>query len=97
MVADNRVALITGSSRGIGRAIALDLATTMRVVVNYRSNEGEANSVVERIGAAGGQAIAVQADRYFLRAGQKAMPCLLGLHKSGFKFEQGFCHGFPHK
>ena len=62
MIANNRVALITGSSRGIGRAIALDLATTMRVVVNYRSNEGEANSVVERIVAAGGQAIAVRAD-----------------------------------
>lgn len=62
MVVDKRVALITGSSRGIGRAIALDLATTMRVVVNYRTNEREADSVVAQIEAAGGQAIAVQAD-----------------------------------
>jgi 3-oxoacyl-[acyl-carrier protein] reductase len=62
LVVDKRVALITGSSRGIGRAIALDLATTMRVVVNYRTNEREADSVVAQIEAAGGQAIAVQAD-----------------------------------
>ena len=59
---DNRVALITGSSRGIGRAIALNLATTMKVVVNYRANEAEANSVVGQIVAMGGDAVAVKAD-----------------------------------
>jgi 3-oxoacyl-[acyl-carrier protein] reductase len=59
---DNRVALITGSSRGIGKAIALNLAATMKVVVNYRSNEGDANAVVEQIVAEGGDAIAVRAD-----------------------------------
>lgn len=59
---DNRVALITGSSRGIGKAIALQLAATMKVVVNYRANEKEADLVVEQIVAMGGDAIAVRAD-----------------------------------
>ena len=59
---DNRVALITGSSRGIGKAIALQLAATMKVVVNYRANEKEAHLVVEQIAAMGGDAIAVRAD-----------------------------------
>ncbi len=61
-MADKRVALITGSSRGIGRAIALNLAASMKVVVNYRTNESEANSAVEQIIAMGGDAIAVRAD-----------------------------------
>ena len=61
-MADKRVALITGSSRGIGRAIALNLAASMKVVVNYRTNESEANSAVEEIIATGGDAIAVRAD-----------------------------------
>ena len=60
---ENKVAVVTGSSRGIGRAIALELARRgARLVVNYnRSAEGAAE-VVAAIEAAGGQAIAVQAD-----------------------------------
>lgn len=58
-----RVALVTGASRGIGRAIALQLgASGAAVVVNYRGSEAAAHEVVGQITAAGGQAIAVQAD-----------------------------------
>jgi len=59
----DKVAVVTGASRGIGRAIALELARLgANVVVNYRSNAGAAAEVVEAIEADGGQAIAVQAD-----------------------------------
>jgi 3-oxoacyl-[acyl-carrier protein] reductase len=54
---------VTGSSRGIGRAIALRLAAGgSRVVVNYRGSEAAANEVVQQIRAEGSEAIAVQAD-----------------------------------
>ena len=60
---ENRVAVVTGGSRGIGRAIALELAQRgARVVVNYNRNEEAASEVVAAIEAAGGQAVAVQAD-----------------------------------
>lgn len=59
----DKVAVVTGASRGIGRAIALRLAQGgAKVVVNYRSNEAAAAEVVEQIRASGGEAIAVQAD-----------------------------------
>jgi 3-oxoacyl-[acyl-carrier protein] reductase len=59
----DKVAVVTGSSRGIGRAIALRLAANgARVVVNYRGNEAAANEVVEQVRAGGGEAVAVRAD-----------------------------------
>jgi 3-oxoacyl-[acyl-carrier protein] reductase len=59
----DKVAVVTGSSRGIGRAIALRLAAGgAKVVVNYRGNESAAGSVVQAITSDGGEAIAVQAD-----------------------------------
>ena len=55
--------LVTGGSRGIGRAIALDLAAWGAVVaVNYVHHESAANSVVEDIIENGGKAFAVKAD-----------------------------------
>jgi len=57
------VALVTGSSRGIGRAIALKLARWgAKVVVNYRISAQTAEEVVKQIKSDGGEAIAVQAD-----------------------------------
>lgn len=57
------VAIVTGASRGIGRAIAVRLANDgYAAVVNYHSNRQAADEVVGEIEAAAGQAIAVQAD-----------------------------------
>jgi 3-oxoacyl-[acyl-carrier protein] reductase len=59
----DKVAVVTGSSRGIGRAIVLRLAKGgAKVVVNCRGNEVAASEVVEQIRAGGGEAIAVKAD-----------------------------------
>ncbi len=59
----DRIAVVTGASRGIGRGIALELAAQgATVVVNYQRNADAANEVVETIKAAGGTAIAVGAD-----------------------------------
>jgi 3-oxoacyl-[acyl-carrier protein] reductase len=59
----DKVAVVTGGSRGIGRAIALRLAEGGAiVVVNYHSNEAAAAEVVDQIKANGGDALAVQAD-----------------------------------
>jgi len=60
---EGQTCLVTGSSRGIGKGIAEDLADRgADVVVNYRSSAAEAQAVVESIEDAGGRAIAAQSD-----------------------------------
>ena len=59
----SEIALVTGGSRGIGRAIARALAADgFTVAVNFVGNEGAAKDAVEAIASDGGQAITVQAD-----------------------------------
>jgi 3-oxoacyl-[acyl-carrier protein] reductase len=60
---ENKVALVTGGSRGIGRAIALEFAARgAAVVVNYNKSPESAEEVVKKIQEAGGKAAAFQAD-----------------------------------
>jgi len=59
----DKIALVTGSSRGVGRAVALAFAKVgAKVVINYTSNEKAANEVVENIQGMGSEAISVKAD-----------------------------------
>ncbi|MQG76021.1 MAG: 3-oxoacyl-[acyl-carrier-protein] reductase [SAR202 cluster bacterium] len=63
MASDGRVSLITGSSRGIGKAIASQFANQgIRVAVNYISNRAAADVVVKLVEDAGSSAVAVQGD-----------------------------------
>jgi 3-oxoacyl-[acyl-carrier protein] reductase len=59
----NKVAIVTGSSKGIGAQIAILLAESgAKTVINYANDDAAANDIVNQIKSAGGEAIAVQAD-----------------------------------
>ncbi|MBQ1867028.1 3-oxoacyl-[acyl-carrier-protein] reductase [Selenomonas sp.] len=63
MLLDGKVALVTGASRGIGRAIAIRLASEgAKVAINYAGNTAKAEEVKTEIEKNGGEAILVQAD-----------------------------------
>src|SRR5690349_6286142 len=68
---NERVAIVTGGSRGIGRAVALELGRRgAAVVVNYNKSPEGAEQVVNEIKAAGGKAAAFQADVSSMQAAQ---------------------------
>lgn len=76
-----KVALVTGGSRGIGAAIAKRFAADgAKVVVNYSSNQTEADKVVAEIKAGGGDAVAVQCNM----GDPKAIPTLFAAVQKAF-------------
>ena len=70
----NKVALVTGGSRGIGAAIAKRLASDgASVAITYAKDSNSASAVVKAIEAAGGKAVAIQADAADAKAVQSAV------------------------
>ena len=77
-----RVALVTGASRGIGRACAIKLATLgAAVVVNFNTSATAAQGVVEEIQAGGGDARAVQGDVSRLAAAQGVVKAAIDAYR----------------
>jgi 3-oxoacyl-[acyl-carrier protein] reductase len=73
-----RTAIVTGASRGIGRAIAFALASEgAAVVVNYARNADAAREIVHAIADAGGRAVACRADVSRPDAGRRLVDCAL--------------------
>jgi 3-oxoacyl-[acyl-carrier protein] reductase len=90
--APSKSAVVTGASRGIGRAVALRLARDgFAIVVNYAGNTASAGAVVSEIETAGGKAVAVRADvaqaadveRLFTEAERAFGPVGVVVHSAG--------------
>ena len=80
------IALITGGSRGIGRAIAIQLARDgFRVVINYHTNQEAAESVREIIASEGGQGVIRQFDVANQHAVEAAVKGMLPRNRLGNK------------
>ena len=78
---EGRVALVTGASRGIGRACAITLgALGARVVVNYNVSANAADDVVAQIKASGGEAAAVQGDVSRFSSAQETVKAAIDLY-----------------
>jgi len=78
---DERVAIVTGASRGIGRAIALEMAQRgAAVVVNYNSSPQAAQEVVAQIQSQGGKAQAFQADVSDFKQAQDLVKAAIGAY-----------------
>ena len=78
---EGRVALVTGASRGIGRACAIALgALSARVVVNYNVSANAADDVVAQIKASGGEAAAVQGDVSRFSSAQETVKAAIDLY-----------------
>jgi 3-oxoacyl-[acyl-carrier protein] reductase len=76
---ERKIAIVTGGSRGIGRAIALELALAgHHTVITYRTNDEAAQETLKRIAGAGGSAEAVKFDVGDATAAENAVGELLG-------------------
>lgn len=76
---DGKIALVTGASRGIGRAIALAMAEQGAVVgINYAGNVAAAEEVKQQIEAAGGKAMLLQADVADAQAAEEMIKKVVG-------------------
>jgi 3-oxoacyl-[acyl-carrier protein] reductase len=76
-----RVAVVTGASRGIGRAVAIALASQgAKVIVNFQHNEAAAGETVATIASAGGEAVAMGFDVAVATAVEAAMKDIVAAH-----------------
>ncbi|MCU0481869.1 MAG: 3-oxoacyl-[acyl-carrier-protein] reductase [Anaerolineae bacterium] len=77
----NKIAVVTGGSRGIGRAISIELAKRgAHVIVNFNNNQESAQAVVDEITANGGSASSLQADVSDEAQAQKLIKEATGIH-----------------